>query len=139
MTFTCPHCGGKLTKAQLSQDRREIPWRVRVRLYGPHDEKVPEADSDLELSPEKPGLTVVEGLPGVAAHVRALAASWHGGAALTGLNDETLKHSLKSLRPTISRRGGDAVWRVRYQVGTNDGVQGWLARVDVQRENQNAV
>jgi hypothetical protein len=112
-----------------SMDRREVQWRVRVRLYlaARHDE--PQADSDPDLPPDKPGATLIAGLPGVAEYLATLATGFHEGATVSGLDEATLRHRLKSLRPTLSRRGGDAVWRVKYKAGGTD----WLARVDVER------
>lgn len=127
-------------------DGRTQGWRVRVRLYLKTRMDEPEADSDPDLPAELPGATMIYGLTNVADHLRILAADFHG-APCAGLDSNTLAHRLKSLRPTISRRGGDAVWRVPYvvEVGrgraelaanglpASIGVQDWLARVDIVR------
>lgn len=122
-------------------DRRHKAWRVRVRLYAPNQNEEPAADSDPDRAGHLPGLTVCQGLPGVADHLAQLANGFHGQACL-GLDMETLTHRLKSLRPTLSRRGGNAVWRVPYtiEVNMNPAVtvggyvkQEWLARVDLEK------
>lgn len=120
-------------------DGRAQRWRVRVRLYNAARMDEPEADSDPDLAPERNGATILAGLPAVADHLAALASGFHKQAC-AGLDAATLRHKLKSLRPTISRRGGDAVWRVPYRVfQAGDAFHGesreqdWLARVDVER------
>ena len=113
-------------------DGRVASWRVRVRLYRADRADEPEADSDPDLPPDKPGATILPGLPAVAEHLATLAQGFHAGAA-AGLDNATLRHRLKGLRPTISRRGGDAVWRVPYRVAVAGSAQDWLARVDVER------
>jgi len=113
-------------------DARTTSWRVRVRLYDQRSPSDPAADSDSELPPDVPGHAVLRGLPGVADHVAGLATDWHGSMThgeVKGLDGPTLRHRLKSLRPTLSRRGGNAVWRVPYTVAGAD----WLARVDIQK------
>lgn len=122
-------------------DGRAARWRVRVRLYSDARPSEPEADSDPDLAADKPGAEILTGLPAVAEHLRALATTFHGQDPV-GLDDATLLHRIKSLRPTLSRRGGDAVWRVPYMVtpaerfgqrGNLALQQKWLARVDIER------
>lgn len=119
-------------------DNRAALWRARVRLYIEDRPNEPEADSDDDLPPEAPGTTTCQGLPAVAHLLAELAHGFHN-AACSGLDMATLRHRLKSLRPTLSRRGGDAVWRVPYEVAAKDKfgdgthVEKWLARVDVER------
>lgn len=120
-------------------DGRAARWRVRVRLYNDARPSEPEADSDPDLPADAPGATILHGLPAVAEHLAVLAATFHRQAC-AGLDDATLRHRLKSLRPTLSRRGGDAVWRVPYKIfQAGDAFRGdsreqaWLARVDVER------
>lgn len=121
-------------------DGRQAKWRVRVRLYTAERPDEPEADSDADLAADKPGATIIAGLPSVAEHLAILATTFHAQPCL-GLEPDILLHRLKSLRPTISRRGGDAVWRVPYSIASrgqwepNDlrAKQNWLARVDVER------
>lgn len=119
-------------------DARTAQWRVRVRLYNALRMDEPEADSDPDLPPDHPGQTVLNGLPAVAEHLAQLASTYHRQSC-AGLDHASLMHRLKSLRPTISRRGGDATWRVPYrifQAGAFEGdkrEQEWLARVDVER------
>lgn len=110
-------------------DNRAASWRVRVRLYGPGKPDEPEADSDDDLPGDQPGATVIDGLPNVAEHLMALAQGFHKSAPV-GLDITTLRHRLKSLRPTLSRRGGNARWRVPYTVAEGD----WMATVGIQRE-----
>ncbi len=128
---TCPICGHEFTHAQATMDARTQAWRIRVRLYHRDRRDEPEADSDPDLSPDRQGTTVVHGLPAVAEELSVLASRYHGVECI-GLEREVLLHKLKSLRPTLSRRGGDAVWRVTYTTPTGE----WLARVDVAREPQ---
>lgn len=123
--------------AKLDTDGRSARWRVRVRLYNAAHMSEVEADSDPDLPPESAGATVVTGLPGVAEHLAALAHGFHS-QPISGLDAATLRHSLKSLRPTLSRRGGNGTWRVSYRVDRSAGIvpadsQKWLARVDVVR------
>jgi hypothetical protein len=118
------------TPAQLLiADSRAAMWRVRVRLYRKENPAEPEADSDDDLSPDAPGSTVIAGLPAVADHLMALAGGFHK-CACGGLDEQTLRHRLKSLRPTLSRRGGNARWRVPYMTADGD----WIAVVNIQRE-----
>lgn len=123
----------KRTATEESQDGREAYWRTRVRLFKPGSKGEPEADSDPDLGADMPGSQVIAGLPGVAAYLLELATGFHGGPCV-GLDMEKLKHRLKGLRPTLSRRGGNGVWRVPYHPGGALGE--WLARVDVERVQQ---
>lgn len=149
MTTPCPTCGQPPRTATAPPvDGRAIDWRVRVRLYRAARLDTPEADSDPDLPAAANGATICYGLPGVADHLRALADGFHGQPC-AGLDQETLRHRLNSLRPTLSRRGGNAVWRVPYTVQppvrdqnrlAPEHVilrelepQAWLARVDVER------
>lgn len=127
MTERCPTCLAPLSRS-AKPDSRAAMWRMRVRLYPDARPGDPAADSDPELPVDAPGAGVVAGLPGVAEELAALATAFHKGA-VTGLEEATLRHSLRSLRPTLHRRGGNAAWRVPYQVAG----AGWLARVDVER------
>ena len=127
--ITCPKCGERFNP---NTDQRAALWRVRVRLYDNVRPDEPEADSDPDFAPDMAGETVLRGLPAVAEHVQHLATAYHEKleGPITGLETEVLLHRLKGLRPTLSRRGGNGVWRVPYQV---QGAGEWLARVDVQR------
>ena len=125
--IACPKCGERFNP---DTDQRAALWRVRVRLYADSGPDEPEADSDPDFAPDMAGETVLRGLPAVAEHVRFLAQEFHSSSETAGLEIEVLLHRLKGLRPTLSRRGGNGVWRVPYQV---DGAGEWLARVDVQR------
>lgn len=119
-------------------DGRAAQWRCRVRLYRGErdagDAGEPQADTDPDAQANAPGSAVLSGLPAVADELAALAAAYHGSDC-SGLERDTLLHRLKALRPTLSRRGGDAVWRVPYAVYEANGGAGhaWLARVDVER------
>jgi hypothetical protein len=126
----CPKCG-----FDPAPDKRAGKWRCRFRLYR-EGQPDPYADSDDGLPPDQPGLEIYEGLPEVAETLRKMALQIHcsrQGAGVGGLELETLLHKLKALRPTISRRGGNAVWRVPYIVQYGDQTDAWLARVDVVR------
>ena len=119
-------------------DGRAVKWRIRVRLYDMRRDP-PELEADTEAeSPDQdaPGSTICLGLPDVADTLRDLATSFHSSPVL-GLDDATLRHRLKSLRPTLSRRKGNAVWRVPYEVAATfngDPVKfPWMARVDIEK------
>lgn len=113
----------------LEADGRATKWRCRVRLYNMNRPDEPEADSDPDSAADAPGAVVLGGLPAVADWLATLAYTYHNGANVSGLDLATLRHRLKALRPTISRRGGNAVWRVPYTVSD----LAWMARVDVVR------
>lgn len=142
----------------LEADGRATKWRCRARLYNMNRPDEAEADSDPDRPADAMGETVLGGLPAVADWLATLARNFHAGATstlarnfhagadVTGLDGATLRHRLKALRPTISRRKGNAVWRVPYQVhaprpeydGDRRGpaqvhTQDWMARVDVIR------
>jgi hypothetical protein len=126
---TCPNCGEPLpTKAEL--DARATDWRLRVRLYRSDNMDEPVGDTDPHLSAEQPGETVVHGLPAVADELRTVATLYHGETP-EAMAEATLRHKLKSLRPTLSRNDGKAAWRVGYVTANG---KRWLARVDVLRE-----
>jgi hypothetical protein len=133
----CPGCGINLTG--LENDKRAVRWRCRVRLYDMvTDDKSPQADSDPELDPDQPGTEIVWGLKGVADLVIQMAGLYHGTGMLSGLDAATLDAKIPGLRPTLSRRGGNAVWRLPYDtVRTWSADPGhepvWLARVDLER------
>jgi hypothetical protein len=123
----CPHCGA--TKRHSHKpDARAAQWRTRIRLYAAAKPDEPLADTDPERPPDAPGTMVLRGLPEVATILSELAASYHGTACV-GLDLATLLHKLRGLRPTLSRRGGDAVWRLGYQVAGRE----YRARVNVER------
>lgn len=121
-------------------DGRAVKWRIRVQLQrGDRPDVVADTDPDKPL--DQAGSEVVSGLPAVAGAVADICAAYHVGRELSGLEPETLRHSLKSLRPALSRQGGMAVWRPRYTVSAGatalsdaPRVEAWLARVDVRRE-----
>lgn len=118
----------QLPGALLDADARAAQWRVRVRLYDKGNPDEPEADTDPDASPDAPGSIVIAGLPEVAVYLGSVAVEFHGQQC-PGLDHATLLHRLKSLRPTLSRRGGNAVWRVPYSTLE----RAWIARVDVER------
>ena len=117
---------GRSPAALAAMDGRTSRWRARVRLYRSSNLSEPDADSDNDLPAEQPGTTICAGLPAVADNL-AWVASAHHGQPCIGLDPATLRHRLKSLRPTLSRNKGRAAWRVPYR--TADGE--WMARVDV--------
>jgi hypothetical protein len=119
-------------------DARAAQWRCRFRLYDARNMDEPAADSDPELRPDQAGTVIVRGLSGVAAELMQLAATFHNTADLFGLDPHELARRLKALRPTLSRRKGNAVWRVPYDTAETYSAQaghvpGWLARVDIGR------
>jgi hypothetical protein len=133
---TCPHCGGNISG--LENDKRAVRWRVRVRLYDMvSDDKSPAADSDPELGVEQPGVEICYGLKGAAEYINQLATAYHKGPC-PGLDMETLEGKIPGLRPTLSRRGGNAVWRLPYDTARTWSADPshepvWLARVDLVR------
>lgn len=130
----CPNCNHPLTS------NANAKWRVRVRLYEV-DNPEPLADTDPDLPAAAPGSTLLTTLPAMAEHVAKLAYSFHGVAhgEIKGLEPETLRHKLKSLRPTLSRRKGNATWRLPYWTGPSpvnlsaSYTRHFTARVDVER------
>lgn len=143
MTLPCPACGHVARPAVL--DKRAQAWRVRIRLYRA-GQSVPEADTDPELPEGAAGSTVLSGLPAVAEELASLAALFHGQPC-AGLEAATLERRIASLRVSLQRGSGAAVWSVPYQVALLPSplpvagrpilytpMQGWLARVDVVRE-----
>lgn len=119
-------------------DGRTAKWRCRFRIYDTRNLDDVVADSDDGLPPDHPGATVLSGLPNVAAEARELAKIFHEGKTLVGMSREELDRRLKSVRPTLSRRGGDAAWRVPYETMVDHGGivnrRSWLMRVDILRE-----
>ena len=122
-----------LKPSRLSPDGRSASWRVRVRLFpagSTYSRLVdPVADTDPELPRDAlTGSATITGLPAVAEYVADLASHYHG-APCVGLDGPAMRHKLKGLRPTISRRGGNATWRLHYRSCGRE----WLACVDVVR------
>lgn len=139
MTLPCPTCGHVARPAV--PDKRAQAWRVRIRLYRA-GQSVPEADTDPELPEGAAGSTVLSGLSAVAEELASLAALFHAGQRVTGLDPVNLTRRIASLRVSLQRGSGTAVWRVDYLIETPPlsnylGLsvpRGWLARVDVVRE-----
>ena len=100
---------------------------------------VPAADSDPDALPDESGETVIRGLPSVAEHVAILAGTYHGLPCI-GLDSATLRHKLRGLRPTLSRRKGSGAWRLNYTtyetLAGAERSRSWLARVDIERVEQ---
>lgn len=121
-------------------DGRTAKWRCRFRIYSTMDPDEPAADSDSELPPDRPGETVIFGLPSVAAELVALAGAFHGRSVVKGLSRDELARRINALRPTLSRRRGNAVWRVPYTTieifNERTTERGWLMRVDIVRETE---
>lgn len=119
-------------------DARSAKWRCRFRIYRKDDLNDPVADSDDEMPSDRPGSMVISGMPNVATELAVLAAIFHGKASVLGLSRQELERRLNALRPTLSRRKGNAVWRVPYYTSEkfNDQTRerGWLMRVDIIRE-----
>lgn len=126
------------TRTLTEEDGRAAKWRCRFRLYDQRTPAEPMADSDPELTADQPGTQIIAGLPDVAIELGALASAFHGTPMLRGLSQQELERRLKGLRPTISRRKGNATWRVPYDTEESwsvgkDHRAGWLARVDLER------
>lgn len=115
--------------AQAEKDKRAVYWRIRIQLFNPAGDLV--ADTDPERAQEAPGTEVVRSLPAVAERLNETLQSFHTGQQLGGVTMPELTHRIKSLRPTLSRRGGNASWRVPYMAGNLP----WRAHVDVRRED----
>lgn len=126
------------TASVNDNDSRAAFWRCRFRLYRADGPDEPEADTDPERGPELPGEQIIRGLPGVASELLALCQAFHGTGSLQGMDRKELHRRLRGLRPTLSRRKGNAVWRVPYDTyeSFTDGAKkrGWIARVDIVRE-----
>lgn len=125
----------------MERDSRAAYWRCRFRLYRQDQPDEPQADSDPERAADLPGTQIIRGLPAVATELLTLASAFHGTGLLQGLTGEVLRHSLRGLRPTLSRNRGRAAWRLPYDTFETftDGAKkrGWIARVDIVREAQN--
>lgn len=127
--------------SNFESDRRAAKWLCRFRLYDMRFPDEPRADTDPERTADQPGTQIITGLPNVAIELGALAAAFHASPLLKGLHQAELERRLLGLRPTLSRRGGNAVWRVPYDTAeswseTKDHKAGWLARVDIERVTQ---
>lgn len=134
----CPQCGCNLSG--LEHDKRAVRWRVRIRLYDlAYSDTEPMADTEPELHPTDPGTWEAAGLKGVADLVIQLAMNFHHTTEpLKGLEPERIDAKIPGLRPTLSRRGGNAVWRLPYDTqrtwdATGHRSPAWLARVDLER------
>lgn len=126
------------TRSIADLDGRAAQWRCRFRLYDQRFPDEPQADSNPELAADAGGTMVISGLPEVAVELGVLACMFHATPLLRGLSQQELERRLKGLRPTLSRRGGQATWRVPYDTVESfterkDHVPGWLARVDIER------
>lgn len=119
-------------------DGRTAKWRCRFRIYSAQKMDEPVADTDPELAADAPGTMVLAGLPNVATALAQIAVQFHERQQLAGLSSDELERRLRGLRPTLSRRGGEAVWRVPYDTldSFNDRAltRGWMMRVDIRRE-----
>ncbi len=120
-------------------DHRATLWRFRVRIYGWQDNFAdPIADSDADLEAGDPGTLETRGLRLVADMAVRMATEFHADGPLSGLDADTLDRKVKGLRPTLSRRGGNAVWRLHYntQRSIKPGAPGdmaYLLRIDLER------
>lgn len=107
------------------EDGRAAAWRVRLMLWriGPQGQRDLHADSDLgsrfDRNGPAPGQTVIYGLPAVAEWVNELCTAAHSAdSVIEGISVETLLRKIRSLRVALSNAGGEAMWRVRYDVIT---------------------
>jgi hypothetical protein len=136
-------------------DGRTALWRVRIQL-APNTANAGVAyDSDPSTPAGAPGALLCRGLGAVAYALACRAAEFHAGRDIEGLGEETLKHSLRGLRVSLSRLGGAAYWRPCYSLapraagedapsgslrGVREAARGpesWRAFVHVVRENEN--
>ena len=133
----CWNCG-QPQMSDLELDKRARSWLVRIRLYNmAANPKEPDADTDPVLGPEQRGTLVCKGIRGIVDAVVQLA-TLHHGELLHGLDIEALDAKIPGLRPTLSRRGGTAVWRLPYDTAetldpTGQRKPSWLARIDLER------
>lgn len=123
-------------------DHRATAWRFRVRVYGWQDGfREPLADSDDELEPGEPGTLEARGLRLVADTAVRMATDYHADGPLSGLDADTLDRKVRGLRPTLSRRGGNATWRLHYN--TQRSVKpgdprdmAYMLRIDLERVDE---
>lgn len=122
-------------------DRRTKPFRCRFRIYDMlnHPDE-PYADTGEGTPVDTPGSDewIIDGLPAVATMAVSLARKAHGPVQFHGLSSEDLARGLRGIRPTLSRRGGNAKWRLEYDTeetfSEHTQKRGWLMRVDIIRE-----
>lgn len=160
MNSTDAACYGAIRAALVSElkkarpnvrDARTSAWRVRIMLHRSDDAYAEiHADTDPNKPMDEPGTTIIHGLPAVAEFVAEMAELAHPGRIVRGLDSATLAHSLLGFRPSLSRQGGDAIWRPRYTVQnaeasepsatpslrnlpSNMAAQPWVALVRVQK------
>lgn len=137
-TLECPECGAHFTAAEL--DGRAAWWRIRVRIYDMRQGDEPRADSDPELSPEKPGALVVRGMPAVTETFAEMARAFHGETSLIGAGPEDLARKVKAFRPTLSRNKQRGTLRISYDTqdthSLTDRPAAWIARIDIQQETK---
>lgn len=122
-------------------DQRAVPWQVRFRIYSEKDGFAePVADSDPDLPAGELGAEVIRGLPIVGDTAAAMAHEFHNVGPLRGLDQDTLAKKILGLRPTLSRRDGNAVWRLYYdtpdtfKLAAPHNKGGWMLRIDLQRQ-----
>lgn len=121
----CPHCGRPIppiaSRAEKPQDGRSQEWLCSVALFQAKGRK-PVLETEAEP---------FHGLPAIATGLAQLIAAFHESPMpIPGASADELHHLLRGLRVTISRRGGnDAVWRVRYIMGS----ERWRAEVTMRR------
>lgn len=101
-------------------DGRTALWRIRIQLARNMHQAGVEWDSDPNLDAAENGATICRGLAEVAYEVACAATAFHAGREIEGLGEETLKHSLRSLRVSLSRLDGDAMWRPSYTLTAGD-------------------
>lgn len=129
-----------IAKADPETDKRAATWLCRFRIYSDRDGFTePEADSDDDLDPGAPGTTLIKGLRAVGDYAVQLAAAYHDNPGpLAGLSGEALDKKVAGLRPTLSRRGGNATWRLYYNTPrsiqpSNPRHFAYLIRIDLER------
>lgn len=133
-----------MSATSMELDGRAAFWRCRFRLYSNAQPDEPQADSDPDLDPGQPGTQIIRGLPAVGSELIALATAYHGTASLRGLGGDDIARAIRGIRPTLSRRKADghedATMRIHYDTlesfNEQTRTRGWLARVDLVRENR---
>ncbi len=110
-------------------DRRIRDWAIRIRLYSDNIDVDAVADTQPDDPPDAGGDWVVHGLGAACAALQNVVYGYHAGTPPAGLDNERLQRAIKGLRPTISRRGGNATLRLEYAAGGTV----WTVRMDVDR------
>lgn len=113
-------------------DGRARDWRVRMFIFDyARGLDEPVANTDPELGLGLPGTLVLRGLPAVMKYIAKTTSDFHG-AACVGLDQNTLKRKLNTLRTMMAyRQDGTATLRIDYQVHNSSGIRYMFIRRDI--------